>query len=67
MYKDQFTVQNIVQAPKRGTVQFAQMGQDGKQIQDSPVVAIAFSDPKQAAKFEQGQVYTIKVEPGITE
>lgn len=48
----------IVQAPGRGTLLFAEIGEDKKPVCN---VAVSFTDPKEVAKFEQGKTYSITI------
>jgi len=51
-------LKNIVQADSRGTLVFQEIGEDKKVIS---FVAVQFTDPKEAAKYEQGKEYNIAI------
>lgn len=57
------TALNIVQGNNRGTVQFTEVDKDKKPLPNAVLVAVQFSDPKEAAKFEHGRDYTISIQP----
>ena len=51
-------LKNIVQVDNRGTLVFQEVGKDKKVISS---VAVQFTDPKEAAKYEQGKTYSIVI------
>lgn len=53
-------LKNIVQVDKRGTLLFNEQSKDPKKPSACTVV-VSFNDPKEAAKYEQGEDYTITI------
>lgn len=49
----------IVQAEGRGQVQLQLLGKDKKA---TCTVIISFNDPKEAAKYQQGKEYSVKID-----
>jgi len=52
------TLKNIVQADSRGTLVFQEIDSEKKVVSS---VAVQFTDPKEAAKYEQGKTYSIVI------
>lgn len=58
-------LKNIVQADKRGTLLFNEQTKDEKTL-PAVSVAVSFNDPKEAAKYEQGEVYEVIIKKAGT-